>query len=514
MTDRDDGAREAGERSPDATGSDSTRAVQRQSDDVIDVGRDALELFHDEQNRPHARRREGGPRGAFKIPSRECRRILQRGYRDAAGRYPSPQTLTAAMDALAAEAVHEGPQERVFLRVGGDTGRVLFSLADDAGSVVEADRRGWSVVSSTAVQFARRETIQAVPAPKPGGSLELLREFINVEAEEDFMLLAAWLVMALCPSGPYPVLIIQGEQGSAKSTASRVLKALVDPVAAPVRSAPTGLRDLAVAAESNWVLVFDNLSGLPPWLSDAICRLSTGGGFGTRALYTDDEERVFDQMRPVVLNGIDGVATRQDLLDRAIVIRLPKIPDGSYLDEATFWARFEEARPRILGVLFAGVSHAAGHLREADGLTSPRMADFARWAATAVTPFGWTAEAFLTAYGDNRATALRTSLDGSLVADKLTGWLQEQNGSWEGPPTQLHGLLKQRMAPDQMRRFPANAQSLSRQLTLLAPALRTEGVHVEFTHLGRGKEKMRWLRVTRAEAGTQGTQGTEEVESF
>jgi hypothetical protein len=496
-----------------ADGPDSSSPGQRQSDDVIDIGRDALELFHDEQERPHARRREGGPRGAFKIPSRECRRLLQRGYREEFGRYPSPQALTTGMDALAAEAVHEGPEEKVFLRVGGDTRQVLFNLADDAGRVVEAARDGWRVRSSAAVQFARRETIQAVPAPREGGSLDLLREFINVETEEDFILLVSWLVMTLCPSGPYPVLILQGEQGSAKSTASRVMKALADPVAAPVRSAPTGLRDLAVAAESNWVLVFDNLSGLPPWLSDAICRLSTGGGFGTRALYTDDEERVFDQMRPVILNGIDGVATRQDLLDRAIVVRLPKIPDGEYVAEATFWTRFEAARPQILGALFDGVSHAVDHLHDADAIASPRMADFARWASAAAPRFGWTPDAFITAYEDNRATALRLSLDGSIVASKLDDWLREQRGSWEGTPTQLHGLLKQRVAPDQLRRFPANAQALSRHLTLLAPALRTEGISVEFTHLGRGKEKMRWLKITDAESGTEGTEGTQEVES-
>ena len=45
--------------------------------------------------------------------------------------------------------------------------------------------------------------------------------------------------------GPaYPVLLLQGEQGSAKSSAERLVRALVDPSAAPLRTTPRSEHDL------------------------------------------------------------------------------------------------------------------------------------------------------------------------------------------------------------------------------------------------------------------------------
>jgi hypothetical protein len=90
--------------------------------------------------------------------------------------------------------------------------------------------------------------------------------------------------------GPYPLLAISGEQGSAKTVLSKMLKALIDPSAAPVRALPREERELMIAANNGYLLAFDNLSGLPAWLSDALCRLASGGSFAVRQLYTDDDE--------------------------------------------------------------------------------------------------------------------------------------------------------------------------------------------------------------------------------
>src|SRR5215207_1761873 len=181
----------------------------------------------------------------------------------------------------------------------------------------------------------------------------LLRRFFNVSDEENLRLLVAWLLQALRPRGPFPVLLLQGEQGSAKSTAERLLRALVDPSVAPLRTTPRNERDLYIAATNAWVIALDNISNLQPWLSDALCRLSTGGGFGTRTLYENREEELFDGMKPVILNGITDVATRPDLLDRALIVSLPPIPDEARKPEADLSREFEDARPAILASLFA-----------------------------------------------------------------------------------------------------------------------------------------------------------------
>src|SRR5439155_25729840 len=137
-----------------------------------------------------------------------------------------------------------------------------------------------------------------------------------------------------------------------------VLRNLVDPNSAPLRAEPRSVRDLMIAAANGWMFTLENLSQIAPWLSDALCRLSTGGGFATRRLYSDADEMLFAAQRPVMVNGIVELATRADLLDRSLVVELPAIPDEKRRREDEFWPAFEAARPRLLGALLDALSGA------------------------------------------------------------------------------------------------------------------------------------------------------------
>src|SRR5262249_9788834 len=148
---------------------------------------------------------------------------------------------------------------------------------------------------------------------------------------------------------PFPILVLHGEQGSAKSTTARVLRSCVDPNVAALRSAPRDDQDLIIAASNSWVVALDNLSAVPDWLSDALCRLATGGGVSTRQLYTDGEEAIFDVQRPAILTGIDELPTRYDLLDRAILGEAPVLDDEHRKPELEFYRDFEPAHPKIFG---------------------------------------------------------------------------------------------------------------------------------------------------------------------
>src|SRR5262249_27693950 len=159
-----------------------------------------------------------------------------------------------------------------------------------------------------------------------------LRPMVNLPDEDSWILFVAFLVAALRPGRPFPVLAVNGEQGSAKSTLCRVARALIDPNAAPLRRPPRDERDLMIAAKNGWLVALDNLSGIAPALSDALCTLATGGGFGTRELYTDDEEILFSATRPLLLSGIEDVATRPDLLDRSLCLTLSEIGEEARRD--------------------------------------------------------------------------------------------------------------------------------------------------------------------------------------
>ncbi|MHC4404575.1 MAG: hypothetical protein ACYTG0_33390 [Planctomycetota bacterium] len=328
--------------------------------------------------------------------------------------------------------------------------------------------------------------------PKRGGSVNELRGFLNVD-DSTWPLVVAWLVATLRPRGPYPVLALFAEQGSGKSTTGRQVRDLVDPNSAPLRAEPRNGRDLMIAANNSWCLAYDNLSHVPPWLSDAFCRLSTGGGFATRELYTDQDEVIFDSQRPVMLTSIEEVATRSDLLDRCLIVWLPPIPEHRRRPEAELMREFEKARPRILGALLNVVVGALHDLpsTKVDGL--PRMADFGLWATAAETALAWPRGTFMAAYKGNRASANEVALEASTVARPLLDLLREED-EWTGTSCELLEALESRV-PDQTKRqqiWPKNPRSMSGHLKRLSPNLRAAGWQIEFRR--ESSRRLWWIR--------------------
>lgn len=334
-----------------------------------------------------------------------------------------------------------------------------------------------------------------LPVPVRGRTVDELRRFVNVSDDGAWRLLVAWLVQALRPSGPYPVLLLQGEQGSAKSTAERLLRALVDPSTAPLRTTPRNEHDLYIAATSAWVIALDNISNLPPWLSDAFCRLATGGGFSTRTLYENREQELFDATRPVAINGITDVATRPDLIDRALSVSLPPIPENERKPEAELWADFEKARPSILGALFDAVAGALAGVSSLRLEGMPRMADFALWAAAAEGALGWESGSFIKAYVGNREEANEATLEADPVAGAVRELMKDRD-EWSGTATQLWKEFGD-LVGEEIRHtnaWPGAPNALSARLKRLAPSLRGVGIeYEEVQEAGSKSRKRRFL---------------------
>ena len=284
------------------------------------------EFFHDYQKSGFITLPDGKIQLTYPIRSKDFCLWLRRAYFRQTGKAPSAQALTDAFGVIEAQALFDGPTRPVFVRVGEHGGRVYLDLGDPTWRAVEVDTQGWRVVAKPLVKFVRRPGMLPLPLPHPEGTVDELRPFLNLPAgsrgKKTWKLIVSWLVEAFRPTGPYPILAIHGPQGSAKSTAARMLRSLIDPNSSPLRAEPKELRDLVISAKNGWCCAFDNLTSLPQWLSDGLCRLATGGGFATRALYTDDEEALFEAMRPVILTGINPVAASQDLIDRQVMVEL------------------------------------------------------------------------------------------------------------------------------------------------------------------------------------------------
>ncbi len=338
------------------------------------------------------------------IRSSQFRNWLARRLYLKTGKAASAGVLQDVLGVLEAQARFEGGEREVFCRVGQVGKRVYIDLGDPNWRVAEVDAAGWRVLPISPVRFRRPRGQLALPMPQPGGTLDELRPFVNHNRDkEDWKLVVAWLVQALCPFGPYPVLCLHGEQGSAKSTASKILRSVTDPSVAPLRTAPRDERDLIITASNSWLVTLDNLSSLDGWLSDALCRLATGGGFSTRQLFSDDEEMIFNAQRPCLLNGIEELSSRPDLLDRAIVLNLPSLDERERKVERELWEQFEAIRPRGFGALLSALSGALRHRGGVNLKELPRMADFAVLATAAGRGLRWEDDAFMAAVRRRRA---------------------------------------------------------------------------------------------------------------
>lgn len=462
--------------------------------------------FHTPDGKSYATVRVRGKLGGERVEHHSVRSKAFRGwlihqfYRERA-QAPSRDAMENTINALDAKARFDGPEQEVHIRVAaahGPAGLTYYlDLADDLGRVIEITFCGWEVLVDAPVKFRRPSSMRPLPVPQRGGSIEDLRPFVNIGSDNDWRLFIALLCAYIRPTGPFPILAIQGEQGSAKTTTARVVARLIDPCAV-LRSMSRDEHSLAIAADRSWVVMMDNLSGLPIWMSDALCRLATGGGFATRTKYSDDEETIFSAMRPIVVNGIDDIADRPDLLDRAIVLSLPRIKNDQRRTEEKFWLEFDACAPTILGALLDAVVRG---LDRFDGVQLDRllrMADFTRWGEAVGRGLGWDEGAFLAAFEQNQKVASVTALEACPVAGAIRN-LMDYQAAWSGTATDLLDRLAKFSdeTTRKAREWPKQPNALSNKLKRTAPVLRKEGVEVEFGTNG----KQRAITITRVTTG-------------
>ncbi len=364
------------------------------------------------------------------------------------GTAPNSEALQSALNVIEAKAHFDGPERSVHIRIGGLDGKLYLELGDEAWRAVEIGSEGWRIVEDPPVRFRRAAGMQPLLAPAQGGSVETLRNFLNVHGDGDFTLGVAWALAVLRDRGPYPVLVLSGEQGSAKSTFSAVLRSLLDPNTAPLRALPREDRDLFIAASNGHVLAFDNVSGLPAWISDTLCRLATGGGFAVRQLYTDQDEVLFDA-----------------------------------------------ARPQLLGTLLDAVSQGLKRLPDTRLDSLPRMADFALWATACETAL-WPAGTFGAAYAGNRDEAVDSVIEADPVGSAIRSMMNTRT-EWTGTASDLLGALDEEIGEKvrKSKTWPSSARAMSGRVRRAATFLRKVGIDIAFEREGRART--RTIRVTR-----------------
>ena len=446
---------------------------------------DQAELFASEDGKPFATLRVDGHSETYPIMSSAFSWYLQKALYEKEGKAVSNSTLTDAVSVLAARAQFSGVRRATYIRVGGDNDVIYLDLGTDRWNAVRIDSAGWSIVQDMPVAFWRSQGMHALPEPKRHGQLEIFRQVLNIDDDADWHLILAWLVAAFRPTGPYPILVLIGQAGSAKSTTAQLLRKTIDPALPILRSLPRDERDLMIGANSNWILAFDNLSGISTTACDILCRISTGGGYAKRALYSNDEEMLFYTQRPIVLTSIDDIATREDLLDRAIVLSLPPIPDNLRLDERTLWKNFSSMQPYVLGNLLDALSEALRNHQSVHLSSHPRLADFTRWVTAAESSLGLSNGAMIDALTENRAAAFEAGIDADVVASAIITFMEHRE-KWCGIATELLDALTED-TPDRttrQRAWPKNPSQLGNRLRRVVNILEQKGLIISFDRAG------------------------------
>jgi putative DNA primase/helicase len=462
---------------------------KRQRDDVIGavINTEGVELWRDPSGATYATMPVGNHLENWSLRSFGFERWVSGLYYRKAGVALPTQALDDIRRTLDIKAYEEGTQYDPFVRVGSCNGKIYLDLCDDAWRAVEITAKGWRVIERPAVKFLRSVSARALSEPVAGDVIERLRGFVNVESDDDFKLIVSWLVAALRPGSPFPILIINGTQGTGKSVLCRLLRSLIDPDVAPICAVPKDERDLVLAAANTWISAFDNLSDVTGYLPDALCRVASGGGFRTRALHTNRDEAVFSVQRPILLNGIPTLTEQADVARRAMVINLASIRPERRQAESDLWIEFEDLRGRILGCLLDGVSCALSAIGSIQVDRPGSMADFEKWSIAAAPAFGWSAQEVQAAYRRNQAVVADDTFEADAVAVAIKDLIMPKYpDGWEGAPAALQIELDE-VTPERIRKsrsWPKTPSQLGNRIKRAKPLLEHKGFTVSRRHSG------------------------------
>lgn len=448
------------------------------ADLLVALAVDAV-LFHDEHNETYASIPVRDHYETWRIDSSHFERWLTCRYYRTYKSAPTTTALATAILQLQAMAQFDGEQQSVHMRVARTPSALWVDLCNDKWQAVEITRSGWRVVDAPSVRFIRPPGMKALPTPVSGfGSLDPLFDLLHFKCSNERLLLTAWLVNALLAATSYPIVELIGEQGSGKTTFARALQRLIDPHEMEGRSPPRNEEDIAVAAQHAHVLIYENLSDIPQWLSDALCRLATGAAFAGRKLYTDADERQLKFCRPVIINGINDLATRSDLADRAISVQLEPLQNGMRQTEDELWSTFEAMQPRLLGTLLDLIVKVMG----IDQVNAPleRMADYSRLGAKVAIALGLSPTKFSDAYRANRDAASQVAVESSAIGPVLLRLVRRQ--PFEGLVSGLLHELQMNANVHEQRHpnWPKTPRALGGELRRLNPNLTRLGITVRF----------------------------------
>jgi len=463
---------------------DDKPAKQSTANVLIEMAVKHCDLFHDERNDGYAVTTHKGIRRTLKLRGREFRRWLAGLYYAETERAANNEAISTALSVLEAKATFDGKMLELSNRFAMREGVIYLDVADDKWRVIKVTAKGWEVLNKPPVLFRRYSHQQALPDPVKGGKLSDLHRHLAIKSDDDKLLVEAWLVACAFPDVPRPAPTLHGPQGATKTTSGRILKSLTDPSLTESIDLGKSPADLAQNLDHHGVPCFDNLTSIPGWAADLLCRAVTGGAFSKRELYSDDSDIILTFKRAMIITGINIPTHAPDLLDRLLLIELERIASDKRMDETTFWAQFNADKPVLFGALLDAIAGTLKHLPMVKLNRMPRMADFAKIACAYAEYTGVGAERMLDIIMSHTSRQTQEVLDADPVATAIRDFIQKR-GTWTGTAAELLGLITPASKPEN---WPKQANALTRKINVLHATLNECGISVRRDRAGTSRK--------------------------
>lgn len=463
---------------------------ESQSDILIElIGEVAL--YYDDTEEKYAVVKVDGHKEVYKINSKKFKLWLTKKFYEKTGKAPGNDAMNQALGVYEMKAMFEGEKRTFAKRCTKEGDKYYYDLCDSDRNVIVISKDCWKVTNDATTNFLRTKNMKEQVMPEEYDDLSILDKHYRYKNKEDAILHKVDMVTKVISDIAHPIDVINGEKGASKTTSMKKDRSIVDPAARDVVAMPSSKEDLALILSNNYMPCFDNLDNITAEKSDLLCMAATGGAFSKRTLYTDDEETILYFKVPVSLNGINVVARRADLLDRAILLELERIPPEERRDEKEVWEEFEKDKPKILGAIFTTLSKAMNLYDSVKLEKMGRMADFTKWGYAIAEAAGIGGEVFLDAYINNQNRANEEAVESNPVASAVIK-LMNNRVRWDSTVT---GLLKElnKIAEEEGINTRSNLWAkepnvLSRRLNEVKSNLENLGVRFFIRHHGDAKK--------------------------
>ena len=389
---------------------------------------------------------------------------------------------------------------------------IYYDLGDTGRHVVEITENRWSIEDSMDVPIMFRrysnQLAQVIPSPDyPPDIFDQFMSLININDESTKLILKCYIISLFIPGIPKPVLMLHGEQGSAKSTCQELTKKIVDPSSILTLTFPRDINELVQQLSHNYVAYYENLSNIPDWISNQLCRAVTGSGFSKRELYSDDDDVVYQFIRCVGFNGVNLVAEKPDLLDRGIIIQLEFIPKKLRRKlKEDILPKFEMIRPQLLGYIFDILAKVL-RVESSGGIkleTRSRMADFEEYAEIISRCMGNADYEFIRAYHENKKLQTDAALEARPIATVIIKFMESRE-NWTGTATQLLQEIEPvatelKIDTHRNNLWPKSPGALSRRLNEVKNNLRDVSILVTYNKDSKTRLKIIEIRKISSES--------------